>query len=109
MDKVSDNVIHDFPARMSDGRFMTDYSPNCEMNMDLQKNMSSWQYRQLLTSDSDNITKMFNNYYEKLYGSGSTKSLQDNFEPRYKQTCNVHGCSIKEVNPHGFGIVQSYE
>ena len=49
MDKVPDNFFKDFPARMSDGRFITDYTPNCQLNLEFQQNMTSWQYRSFLT------------------------------------------------------------
>ena len=32
MNKVSDNVELDFPARMADGRMFTDYGQNCLLN-----------------------------------------------------------------------------
>ena len=55
MSKISDNYHEDFPARMSDGRFITNYHPNCEMNGEIQKNMTSWQYRTFLTRYTDNL------------------------------------------------------
>jgi len=107
MEKVSDNVISEFPARMADGRFITNYYSNCEMNAGIQNNMSSWQYRQLLTKDSNRILNSMNSFNKKLFGRGSTSGgLKGVFEPRYEQNCGIHGCSITEVNPQGFGIVQ---
>ena len=35
--QVADNFFDDFPARMADGRFITDYSPNCDNNMKHKK------------------------------------------------------------------------
>ena len=35
-----DNNIFEFPARMSDGRFITDYSPNCMLNNKYQQSMN---------------------------------------------------------------------
>ena len=49
MSKVPDNVKSDFPARMSDGRFITDYTPNCQHNLAIQKDMTSWQYKTYLS------------------------------------------------------------
>ena len=37
MAKIPDNYNQEFPARMADGRFMTDYSPNCDRNSFLSK------------------------------------------------------------------------
>jgi len=107
MEKVSDNVISEFPARMADGRFITNYHSNCEMNAGIQNGMSSWQYRQLLMKDSDRIVNSMDSFNKQLFGAGSSTRHQSNvFEPRYEQSCSIHGCSIKEVAPQGFGIVQ---
>ena len=40
MAKIPDNYNQEFPARMADGRFMTDYSPNCDRNSFYQRNMT---------------------------------------------------------------------
>ena len=37
MEKVTDNMKTSFPSRMSDGRFITNYHPNCMMNAGFQK------------------------------------------------------------------------
>ena len=57
MNKVSDNVELDFPARMNDGRQFTDYRPNCYINSELGQNMGSWQYRQYLTRNAESLIK----------------------------------------------------
>ena len=62
MSKVSDNVNSDFPARMSDGRFITDYSPICQYNLAIQKDMTSWQYKTYLTRYADQIRNVLNNH-----------------------------------------------
>ena len=109
MEKIPDNVVNDFPARMADGRFITNYYPNCEINSGIQGNMSSWQYRNLLTKDSNRVINMMNEFNKQYYGRGSTSGgLQGVFEPRYVQMCDINGCAIKEVNPQGFGIVQKF-
>jgi|TARA_B100001094_G_scaffold103452_1_gene99719 hypothetical protein len=109
MEKVSDNVEHEFPARMSDGRFITNYYPNCEMNAAIQKNMTSWQYRQLLTKDSNNVINFMNKINSESFGKGSTSGgLAEQLNPRYIQKCNIERCQIEEVNPDGFGIVQDH-
>ena len=58
MDKVTDNFFKDFPARMSDGRFITNYSPNCQQNLIYQNNMTSWQYRAYLTKMANQISQI---------------------------------------------------
>ena len=49
MEKVPDNFFDDFPARMSDGRFLRDHTPNCDLNTKYKKGMNNWEYRQHLT------------------------------------------------------------
>jgi hypothetical protein len=109
MEKIPDNVVNDFPARMADGRFITNYYPNCEFNSVIQGNMSSWQYRNILTKDSNRVINTLNEFDKISYGRGSSSGgLQGVFDPQYVQMCNVHGCTIKEVNPQGIGIVQKF-
>ena len=60
MSKVTDNVELDFPARMSDGRTLTDRRPNCFLNNELGQNMGSWQYRTHLIRNATAIHKKFN-------------------------------------------------
>ena len=57
---ITDNFFDDFPARMADGRFITDYSPNCDNNMKHKKEMSGWEYRQYLTNNAETIIKEIN-------------------------------------------------
>ena len=57
MNKVTDNVELDFPARMNDGRQFTDYRPNCYLNNEMGQNMGSWQYRYYLTNNAESIRK----------------------------------------------------
>ena len=96
MDKVTDNFFKDFPARMSDGRFITNYSPNCQQNLIYQNNMTSWQYRAYLTKMANQIRNHERIKNEKLYGC----------DVCYEQVCNENGCTMKEVNPEGIGMKQ---
>ena len=57
MNKVTDNVELDFPARMSDGRQFTDYRQNCIINNNISKGMGSWEYRNYLTNNSNELRK----------------------------------------------------
>ena len=42
IERVTDNFHPDFPARMSDGRFMTDHRTNCILNtLELSKKNNS--------------------------------------------------------------------
>ena len=46
MEQVTDNFYNDFPARMSDGRFITNYFPNCDINRKMKK------INEIVTSDT---------------------------------------------------------
>ena len=85
---ATDNYISDFPARMSDGRFMTNYFSNCDLNRKLQKNLSSWQYRLLLTESADTILDNEKKINEAKFGC---ESCTVNFDPdsRYVQECDM--------------------
>jgi len=98
-----DNIQYDFPARMSDGRFMTDYRPNCTMNGVLQKGMSSFQYRTYLTNYSDRILGDINSLNNSLYKCNSCVGTVP-VEAKYEQSCDVNGvCGLNMVNPMGIG------
>ena len=66
MEKVTDNFHPDFPARMSDGRFITNYLPNCQLNLMYQQDKTSWQYRAYLTRMSDKILSHENTLNESI-------------------------------------------
>ena len=63
--KTSNNKYFDCPALMSDGRIMTDYRSSNTLN-DLirisNNTLSSFEYRQFLTNNADNIMKINNDY-----------------------------------------------
>ena len=102
MSKVSDNYYKDFPARMSDGRFITDYSPNCQMNGVIQQNMTSWQYKTYLSRYSDKIMEETNSMNDKLYGCNNCNHVS---LPTYsEQLCSPSGCKINVVNENGLGM-----
>ena len=68
---IPDNFFTTFPARMSDGRFMTDYRPNCLLNDILKQN------------PAEKLIKPVNIYmYIIIY------IINDNFEIIVKHKCN---------------------
>tara|TARA_Y100000389_G_scaffold196948_1_gene230665 strand:+ start:696 stop:1007 length:312 start_codon:yes stop_codon:yes gene_type:complete len=102
MSKVSDNYHKNFPARMSDGRFITDYSPNCQMNGVIQQNMTSWQYKTYLSRYSDKLMSETNQINDKLYGCKNCNNVS---LPIYsQQLCKPSGCQINVVNENGLGM-----
>lgn len=58
---------HDCPPLMSDGRFVTDYRPNCfvhEMIMKQNGVRNSYDFKQLLTNRAVELQKINRDYYE---------------------------------------------
>ena len=104
MSKVTDNFHKDFPARMSDGRFITDYSPNCAMNLSAQKNMSSWEYKLFLTRNTNNVMKSIKDNNHNTYGCNNCNDPSIPLQNKYLQECVNESCHIKEVNPNGLGL-----
>lgn len=103
MEKVTDNFHPDFPARMSDGRFITNYLPNCQLNLMYQQDKTSWQYRAYLTRMSDKIRSHENTLNESIYGCDVCH--EDKGMPhRFEQICNENGCTFKQVDPEGIGV-----
>ena len=104
MSNTPDNYHSDFPARMSDGRFITDYSPNCQLNGQLQKNMTSWQYRTYLTRYTDKLMEQTDNNNKVLYGCDKCDEVS--LPAKSKQLCTQNGCIINVINNNGLGIDQ---
>ena len=66
--KTSNNKYFDCPPRMADGRFFTDYRPNCyTQNLIRSKNglNNSFQYRMFLTHNAENLMDI--NYNQPNY------------------------------------------
>ena len=104
--EVTDNFHNDFPARMADGRFITDYTPNCMLNTGRKDKMNTWEYRIHLTNNAESIMGEINQKNEELYGCKEchTTVLPSN---RMKQVCTENGCNLEEVDSTGIGIDQS--
>tara|TARA_A100001015_G_C14581559_1_gene553081 strand:+ start:29 stop:346 length:318 start_codon:yes stop_codon:yes gene_type:complete len=104
MSKVPDNVKSDFPARMSDGRFITDYTPNCQHNLAIQKDMTSWQYKTYLTRYADQIMKNINSNNIQYYGCETCDGTKTISPPKVKQDCTMENCTIKPYDPNGIAM-----
>ena len=62
-DLVPNNKYMNYPAKMNDGRLFTDYGPNVKLNTDMKnknKITSSYEYRQYLMKNADDIIKQQN-------------------------------------------------
>ena len=104
MSKVPDNMKSDFPARMSDGRFITDYSPNCGHNLAIQKDKTSWQYRTYLTRYADQIMNNINANNVQYYGCETCDGTKTISPPKVQQVCTTGKCSTNVVNNNGIGM-----
>ena len=95
---------HGCPPLMSDGRFITDYYPNCSMNLSAQKNMSSWQYKLFLTRNASEIMNSIRDFNHKKYGCDNCNDPSIPLQNQYLQNCTNYACHISEVNPKGVGL-----
>ena len=105
--KVTDNVELDFPARMSDGRMFTDYRQNCLLNNGLAKGRGSWEYRNYLTENADQLMIEFTKAQEAV--TACTKCTDNTVLPvRTILNCDPEGCNYMLNNPNGLGQGRKY-
>ena len=105
--KITDNFYNDFPARMADGRFITDYTPNCMLNTLRKEKMSAWEYRTHLINNTDQIMQEINAKNESMYGCQEChRTVLPS--PNAKQVCTETGCEIIQIDPQGVGLEQEY-
>jgi hypothetical protein len=104
---VPNNVYSDCPALMSDGRFITNYLPNCEMNFNVSrvysnKPLNSWEYTFYLNNEAQKAGNYFNNIYKEDYSCppDAYKIIQ----PKLKQDCNTDNCVINDINKNGMAM-----
>jgi hypothetical protein len=97
-----DNV-REFPARMSDGRFLTDYNSSCVRNLLSSNGMNSYTYRQMLISNAE---KMMQEQASNAENNFSCKSCPKMIIPKtkYEQDCSGDVCTINRVSDGGIGI-----
>lgn len=105
--KVSDNVELDFPARMSDGRVFTDYRQNCTLNNSISKNMGSWEYRDFLTN---NASQIHSSFLSELEATTKCTKCSDNTVLPVKTVlnCSTDSCTYQMNDPNGLGQARSY-
>ena len=100
--KVTDNVELDFPARMADARMFTDYRQNCITNNNISKNMSSWEYRNYLTNNADQLRQQFIQNQESI--TACTKCSDNTVLPvKTILNCSSTGCNYQMNDPNGLG------
>jgi len=100
-----DNFFKDCPALMSDGRFITNWKPNCEMNNNISKlfnknKASSWEYTHNLINQSQKVFDSIDNTYKQKYDCSEYYDIP---QPSLQQDCNTDNCVVKKTN-NNFGI-----
>ena len=106
---ASNNNFAGCPALMSDGRFLTSYKPNCEMNRRIEKlfnnnksPLSSWEYKYNLINKSNEVFSNMDKFYNDNFGcSGYPYKI---LEPELKQDCNYDNCVLNNNNSNGLGV-----
>lgn len=104
MEKVTDN-FKDFPARMSDGRAFTDYTPNCLTTQKLSQKTDSYEFRQNLIKNGD---QLLNQQRKMLTESYVCDTCNKAIVPTemFVQSCQNGNCFIDKISENGFGIRQ---
>tara|TARA_B100001287_G_C22583786_1_gene482242 strand:+ start:477 stop:815 length:339 start_codon:yes stop_codon:yes gene_type:complete len=100
--KVTDNVELDFPARMADGRMFTDYRQNCLLNNNIAQGKGSWEYRDFLINNSEELMKKFNQQQELIT---KCNKCSDNTVLPVKTilNCTPEGCNPQMNVESGLG------
>tara|TARA_B100000902_G_C26994285_1_gene756633 strand:- start:456 stop:770 length:315 start_codon:yes stop_codon:yes gene_type:complete len=97
-----DNV-KDYPARMSDARFITNYNSSCVNNKLRSNGMNSYTYRQMLIQNAEKIMEDTKNQNEKNLSCNSCYKMIIP-KTKYEQDCSGDVCTIKQVSEGGIGI-----
>ena len=102
MNKVSDNMELDFPARMADGRQFTNYNPNCYMNYNITGDKGSWNEKQYLIQ---NAGKIHENMMKQMNAFTKCSSCTDNTVLPVKTmvNCLPDTCNYNVVDKMGIG------
>jgi len=97
-----DNVKK-YPARMSDGRFITNFNSSCVNNLLLSKGMNSYTYRQMLIANAEKLMSEQISQNEKNFSCNSCPKMLIP-KTKYEQDCSGDVCTIKRVSDGGIGI-----
>ena len=107
MDRVTDNVELNFPARMADGRQFTDYNPNCMLNNTLSNGANSWVYRNFLTQNAESIRQAFIESAEENTACQGCESNDTVIPDKIIQNCSPTGCNYVLNDENGIGVARS--
>ena len=108
--KTSNNKYFNCPARMDDGRAFTDYRPsNTVDDMIRYSNnvMSSYDYRQFLIHNADNIMEINNLYTTEKVGCDSCNAVPIPFKTTCEYNKSYDRCITSDSNGIGLNNVVS--
>lgn len=107
-ERSSDNRVFNCPPRMADGRHFTDYRPRCMSNFIMNNDsMNSYEYRQYLIHNADNIMKnnSIASYKDNMCGPCVDPYDQGTMLPeQYLQSCNKNTCKFVLNDQNGLGL-----
>jgi hypothetical protein len=89
--------------QMADGRFITDYGPNCVMNHKLQQGLTSFEFRQFLQNNSEEIVSTINQNNQNMYGCSTCTGNQIP-SSKFKMNCNEINCQLNLIDNNGIGL-----
>lgn len=102
-----DNVYASCPPRMSDGRFVTNYSPRCLQEFGLvdenQRPLSSYMYRQYLIQNAEEIMQQQAQVAVQNFTCGACE-WNTQLAPQRVQSCDSRACSISPPDYAGLGL-----
>ena len=107
--KTSNNKHFGCPPRMADGRHFTDYRPSCHINNIIRTGnnvMNSFQYRQFLTRNANELMDINRQYACKKNCCGPCQEPYHSINtlPEVnKVKCDAHNCEIVAFDPKGLG------
>lgn len=95
------------PARMADGRIMTDYRPRCsQYSVEAAKQLGTNEYRKRMIHGADQLMHAARELNNKKV---SSVSCVDTMVPElYKRVCTWKGCKTIPGNFQGIGVGRIY-
>jgi hypothetical protein len=106
MNNIATDNFKNFPARMADGRAFTDYGPSCLKNKKLSDKKDSYEYRQNLINNTNNILIEQKKILENNYSCDNcNKSIIPS--EMFVQSCSKGYCYIDKISRDGIGIKQA--
>ena len=106
--KTSNNKYFDCYARMDDARAFTDYRPSVDVDNMLRKSnnvMSSYDYRQFLIHNADNIIIANNEYTRNTVECTSCDAINIPFNQNCVYNNKYPDCNILDKN--GIGLLNT--